>query len=37
MAAQFRLEEIEKEDGRWTVQMLYDNWHEHYVPVLRDK
>jgi hypothetical protein len=37
MAAQFRLEEIEKEDGRRTVRMLYHIWHEHYVPVPRDK
>jgi hypothetical protein len=37
MAAQFRLEEIEKEDGRRTVRMLYHNRHEHYVPVPRDK
>jgi len=37
MAAQFRLEEIEKEDGRRTVQMLYHNQHEHYVPVPKDK
>jgi len=37
MAAQFRLEEIEKEDRGWTVRMLYHNRHEHYVPVPRDK
>ena len=37
MAAQFRLEEMEKNDGRPTVRMLYHNWHEHYVPVRRDQ
>jgi len=37
MAAQFRLEEIEKDDGRRTVRMLYHNRHEHYVPVPHDQ
>jgi hypothetical protein len=37
MAAKLRLEEIEKEDGRQTVRMLYHNRHEHYVPVPKDK
>jgi hypothetical protein len=37
MAAQFRLEEIEKEDGRQTIGMLYHYRHEHYVLVPKDK
>jgi len=37
MAAQFRLEEIEKDDGRRTVRMLYQHQHEHYVPVPRNQ
>jgi len=37
MADQFQLKEIEKDDGRQTVRMLYHNRHEHYVPVPRDQ